>query len=143
MVSERPVVSNTTPLIALVEVGLLEVLPMLYGTLCIPDAVYQEYQVRVPTGRSSLDTLTWVHTVKTIAEKDLDTALDIGEASAITLALQVKARALLIDEKRGRRIAQQHGLTIIGTMGILVVAKNKNLIPSVALVLDLMISQGR
>jgi len=143
LVNERPVVSNTTPLIALVEVELLEILPILYGTLFIPDAVYQEYQVRVVDGRPSLDTFNWVYPVKTVAEKDLSTALDAGEASAITLAFQVRARALLIDEKRGRHIARQQGLTVIGTMGILVAAKQKNLIPSVAPVLDVMISQGR
>jgi hypothetical protein len=143
MDSDRPIVSNTTPLIALVEVGLLDLLPTLYGTLLIPDAVYQEYQVRVAAGRPSLGTFAWIRTVQTVAQADLSTALDTGEASAITLAIQVNARALLIDEKRGRRIAQRHGLTIIGTMGILVAAKHRNLIPSVASVLDMMISQGR
>lgn len=92
LVNERPVVSNTTPLIALVEVELLEILPILYGTLFIPDAVYQEYQVRVVDGRPSLDTFNWVYPVKTVAEKDLSTALDvmISQGRYISPALRVQ-----------------------------------------------------
>lgn len=118
-----------------------DLLPALYSALLIPDTVYQEYQVRVADGRPSLDTFAWIRTVQTVAQTDLSTTLDTGEASAITLAIQVHAGALLIDENRGRRIAQQHGLTIIGTMGILVAAKHRNLILSVASVLDTMIAR--
>lgn len=60
--SPHPVISNTTPLISLVGVGLLDLLPAIYGEVWIPEAVYAEYQ----TGRAhhpgspDLDTLSWV-----------------------------------------------------------------------------------
>jgi predicted nucleic acid-binding protein len=50
--SHDPVVSNTTPLITLVGIGLLDLLPTLYHTIHIPEAVFTEYQVgrlRVPS----------------------------------------------------------------------------------------------
>jgi hypothetical protein len=45
--------------------------------------------------------------------------LDSGEQEAITLALELQADALLIDELKGRKAAKQHGLKIVGVLGVL------------------------
>ena len=58
----------------------------------------------------------------------LSEALDPGEAGAIALAHELEADRLLIDERAGRRIAQDYGLKIRGLLGILINAKNQGLI---------------
>ncbi len=51
--------------------------------------------------------------------------MDAGEAEAIALAIEMQANLLLLDERRGRAIAKQLGLTVTGLLGILVVAKQQ------------------
>ncbi len=72
-----------------------------------------------------------------------DRGLDAGEANAIALALELQADDLLIDERLGRQEARQLGLSIIGILGILVTAKQRNLIPKVQPVMDALIHQAR
>ena len=64
----------------------------------------------------------------------------VSDTSA--LAIQIKADALLIDERLGRREAKRYGLSVIGLLGILLVAKQRNLIPQVQPVMDALISQA-
>lgn len=54
-----------------------------------------------------------------------------GEASSIALASQMKNSLLIIDEKKGRIAALKHGISIIGSLGVLVEAKRKGVIVSV------------
>lgn len=56
----------------------------------------------------------------------LETQLDLGEASAISLALELQNPLLLIDERKARRIAKLLNLKIIGTFGVLLLAKKEN-----------------
>jgi uncharacterized protein len=68
--------------------------------------------------------------------------LDAGEANAIALALELQADDLLIDERLGRQEAVRLGLSIIGILGVLLVAKQRSLIPQVQLVMDALIKQA-
>lgn len=52
--------------------------------------------------------------------------LDKGESEAIALDIELKANRLIIDERLGRKIATQSGLSIIGVLGILIAAKQRN-----------------
>jgi uncharacterized protein len=101
--SPDPVVSNTTPLIKLVGVGLLDLLPTLYQEIHIPEAVFAEYQAgrAQHPGSPDLVTLSWliVHTVA--PDPVIPASLDSGEVEAIALARTLSARLILLDERPG------------------------------------------
>ena len=73
----------------------------------------------------------------------LPSRLGPGEAAALSLAMAQNARAVLLDEAYGRRIARQHGLPVVGTLSVLLAAKQAGLLPAVRPVLGEMVRQGR
>ena len=93
----------------------------------IPEAVYKELIVE----HSSLPEFI---TVESIRDKkhgeELKKVLDEGEAEAIVLAKEKQADLLLIDEKKGRSIAEREGIPIVGLMGVLVAAVKQGLLRS-------------
>lgn len=137
------VVSNTTPLINLAGVGLLEILPSLYGSVTVAEIVVAEYEAKARTDDPRLRGVAWLTSVAVPVPDDLAALLDAGEAATIALAQQLQPRLVLLDERRGRRVARERGLPIIGTGAVLVEAKRQGLIPAVAPVLDAMVAQGR
>lgn len=134
------VVSNTTPLIALAFLKQLELIPALFYMVYIPEAVYREVQYKPNApGASELRAVSWlqIRPVKdTLAVSMLLDQLDAGESEAIVLARELQAGLLLMDERRGRRRAIQAGLNVVGTLGILINARQQNLIGSVRPLLD-------
>jgi predicted nucleic acid-binding protein len=142
-VPDGPVVSNTTPLIKLAGVGLLDLLPRLYGEVWIPDAVRDEYRAGALPTDLDIAGLPWLVTKPVAAEPELFSRLGPGEAAAISLAAAANARLVLLDEKLGRRIAAERGLPVAGTLAVLLRAKQLGLVPAVEPVVDRMIAQGR
>ena len=65
--------------------------------------------------------------------------LDDGEREAITLALSIDVERILLDEREARLVAHQLGLQVVGTLGILLLAKNQQIIQQVRPLLDAMI----
>ena len=145
VVSPDPVVSNTTPLITLAGVGLLNLLPALYQAIQIPEAVYAEYHVGWShhPGSPNLDSLPWLTVHAVAPDPAIPDTLDAGEAEAIALARANRARLILLDERRGRAVATQLGLSVAGSLSVLLLAKQRGLIPLVAPILDQMVAQGR
>jgi predicted nucleic acid-binding protein len=95
-------------------------------------------------GEPELDQLSWVRIVPAVAhDPSLPPGLGAGEAATIALASMENARAVLLDELLARRVARQRGLPIIGTLGVLLVAKQSGLLVAVRPVVDAMIAQGR
>lgn len=135
------IVSNTSPLINLARIGELDLLQRLYGTLVIPDAVWQEVVidgVGLP-GAAQVETGRWIkaRTVKNVQlVQALRQELDAGEAEAIALALETNAELLLMDERLGRETAQHLGLSYTGLIGVFVEAKRKGIIDSIKPYLD-------
>src|SRR6266850_3697141 len=126
------VVSDTSPLNYLILIDQINLLPQLYRRVYVPGSVLDELNapetpdlVR-PWGKSLPDWLEVSHDVGTPAP-DLS-QLHAGERDAISLALQLKADALIIDERRGRQEAEKRGLRVIGTLGVLVVAHERGLV---------------
>jgi len=141
------VVADAGPIIALSSVGLLKLLPRLFGTIVVPREVHDEVVGRgagLP-GSVELAAATWAAIEDVTADDPLLTSLretlDAGEAAALAIAARAHADLVLIDELRGRQTARKMGLTIKGTLGILVVAKRSGLINAVGPVLDELVAR--
>lgn len=135
------VVSDTSVITNLVQIDQLTLLKDLFGSIVIPQKVYDEL-TKVPKQIDLIERLNWIE-VKQISDSshfdNLLKTLDPGEAEAIVLAIELEADALLIDEKKGRKIAEEYGIIITGLLGILIIAKSENLIIEVKPILDKLI----
>lgn len=131
----NPVVSNASPLINLARIERFDLLKQFYGHVIIPTAVYDEVVIYGQERDGSRDVRNAVWITRSTPTDDLAVSalaaqLDRGEASAIILARELNAELLLIDEIRGRRVAEKLGVKITGTLGILARAKREGLIPN-------------
>ena len=133
----RKVVVNSTPIIALAEIGRLDILKDLYGEVIIPNAVRDEVTVKDPR---RLDGHDWIRvmSISNIAEM-FTSALHDGEVEVMLLAKEIDAKLVIMDDGLARRHAKYLGLTITGTVGVLLRAKNAGIIKEVAPVLDKLI----
>lgn len=140
-----PVVSNTTPLISLAEIGLLDALRQLYGAMIIPPTVLAEYQRgrAAHPQRPDLQGVSWISVQPAPADPLVPSSLDAGERDAIALARALGASRILLDERAARAVATRLGLTVTGSAGILLAAKQIGIIPLVKPHLDQMVAQGR
>jgi hypothetical protein len=113
----------------------------LYGQLRVPPAVRDEVVTwgRGRPGAKETMQASWIHVVDVrdvTAAQLLKERLNAGESEAIVLAIQLGADLLLIDEARGRRVAEASGLNKIGTIGTLIAAKRRGLLSEVTPSLD-------
>jgi uncharacterized protein len=137
------VVCNATPLINFAAINRLDILQAVFGQITIPQAVYNE-----TTGTGFLGSpfvlqaiaSGWlqVRQVSAIAS-NISLELDDGEREAIALALETGEQQILLDEREARQVSQRFGLQVIGTLGILLLAKQQQIIPQVKPLLDNMI----
>jgi predicted nucleic acid-binding protein len=124
------VVSDTSPLHYLILCGAEAALPRLFSQVVIPPTVFRELQqpntpATVRQWASSLPTWATVQTPKTL---NLSLDVDAGELEAICLAQEIKAAAVLMDDRAGRSAAVQCGLAVIGTVGLLEQAAARGLL---------------
>src|SRR5574341_64416 len=112
------IVADSSPLIAFLRIGKINLLEELFGEIIIPDAVHDEL-----TRGEHKFSHGWIKR-KNVNDKNLvkilSAKLDLGESEAIALAMELNADILIMDEKPGRRIAQHAGLNVTGTVAILV-----------------------
>lgn len=141
------VICNATPLINFAAINRLDILEAVFGKILIPQAVYDETTVAgFPGSEFVLQaiTLSWlqIRSVSTIAPS-IASELDNGEQQAIALALETGEQRILLDEREARQVAQSLGLQVIGTLGILLLAKNRKTITRVQPLLDAMIDTAQ
>lgn len=137
------VVSDTGPIIALAHIGLIDILRKLFGQVLIPPAVHSE--IRDETSTAALSDADWIlveEAKDTLAVQLLREELDAGESEAIVLAKEHQAVLLFLDERAATRKARSIGLQCIGTLGILLIAKEEGIVTEVKPLLDRLQSEG-
>lgn len=121
----KTIISDTSSLIVLSNIGELELLYRLYGQITTTIDIATEYGESLPE---------WIE-IADVADKSkqqvLQLQIDKGEASAIALALEMPGSIIILDDNKARKIAGQLGLKYTGTIGIIVQAKLRGFIPSI------------
>ena len=130
------IVSDSSPLIALAKIGRLN---LLEHEIIVPKAVFEE--ITRSRREYARKLYKWgknrVSVVKNRqAVEYLELVLDRGEAEVIVLAEELKADAVLIDDLKARKTAMLRGLTVVGTIGVLLNAKERGLVDDVKPLLD-------
>ncbi|WP_395051225.1 DUF3368 domain-containing protein [Flavobacterium sp.] len=124
------IISDTSCFIILSKIEALDLLQMVYGQILTTSDIAEEFGEELPD---------WV-IVKEVSDKSkqkiLELQIDKGESSAIALALEIPDSILILDDFKARKIAQQLGLKITGTIGVIVKAKLTGKIPSIKPYLD-------
>jgi uncharacterized protein len=137
------IVSDTSPISNLLQIGEIELLRLIFSRVIIPDAVYREI-CEVEANRTALIQLDWIErmTVSDTTLRDrLLLTVDPGEADAIALAVELSADYLLIDEALGRSVAKDLGLNITGLLGVLLRAKRDGHITQIKPYLDRLVNE--
>jgi len=133
------VVSDTTALTTLMKAGLDSVLKRLFGKVAIPEMVaieLRQFHTDIPVWCE----VHYIHQHPLLPVVSLN--IDAGEAEAICLALDLKADAILLDDRKGKREAESRGLSCLALPAILLEAKRQGLIASLREVLDLLDELG-
>ncbi|MCF8005370.1 MAG: hypothetical protein K9L32_14435 [Chromatiaceae bacterium] len=122
------VVSDTTVLIVLSAQQRLDLLGACFDRILLPEAVYREWLAgdsEVVRHMEAMAFLERVSVVDRAACDQLLLLLDAGEAEALTVAKEQRL-PLLVDEKKGRSIARMMGIPVLGFVGLLLMAVQKN-----------------
>ena len=133
-------IADSSALVALSICQSLDLLEPLFGEVQVPEAVFNE--VTISQKSESIELAKFlkgkVKTVETNCYVYLDAYADAGETEAMLLYKQINADWLLIDDKRGRKVAMINKIKTIGSLGVLLTAKKKGLISTIRPKLDLL-----
>ena len=134
--AKKIAVVNTSPIIYLSAINQINLLKNLFSEIFIPEAVKREVMSggKDSFGVKEIKTQKWIKTKKIrnkLAKEYLLTEIDDGEAEVIILAEELKASFIIIDDKLARKIAKLRGFNVVGTLRLLVAAKEKGLVNEV------------
>lgn len=138
------IVSDTSPVTNLIQIKRLELLKSLFKKIIIPVSVFEELAIIKEQG-DLIANCNWIEIVAAIDKekiKLLEKDVDKGEAEAIVLALETHADLLLMDDLKGRNLAEKNGLKIVGLLGVLIQSKKENFIPEIKPLLDALIKEA-
>jgi uncharacterized protein len=124
------IVSDTSAITALIQIGRVQILPQLYDTVIIPIEVERELHRFHPVIPEFIRVVPITDHARF---ESLAVEVDIGEAAAIKLMLEGAGNLLLMDERRGRRIAERERIPVIG---VLFEAKFNRLITLLSIVIN-------
>ena len=124
------ILSNTSCLIALDNIGMLFILRKLYGKIYIAEEVFNEF------GKPVED---WIE-VRQVRDKNyvkiLGNFIDLGESGTITLSFEFQDSLMILDDLKARKVAKNLNLKFTGLFGVILKAKQKRIITSVRDVLN-------
>jgi len=124
------IISNSSCIIVLENIDMLWILKELYDEILITEEVSTEF------GKQEKN---WIK-IKRVKNKNyvdiLNNFVDLGEASTIALALEMKNYSMILDDYKARKLAKNLGLRFTGTLGVILKAKRQGIIPLVSEVTD-------
>lgn len=126
----KTIISDTSCFIILSNIGELELLHKVYGEIITTIDIATEFGETLPS---------WVEIKKVIdvsKQQILELQIDRGEASAIALALETPESIVILDDFKARKIALRLGINYTGTIGVIIKAKLKGIIPSIKPILE-------
>jgi predicted nucleic acid-binding protein len=138
------VVIDASPLITLFRSGQSELLPGLFSRIIVPEAVWQEVVCnQSDTAARKIPGMSWLirEQVQTSSRVEVWN-LGRGETAVLSYALAHPPLRAVIDDYDARRTAHALGVPVIGTVGLLVLAKRRGLISSVSNSLDKLRAAG-
>ena len=144
------IIFNSSPLINLSKIEKLELVEKLFGKIIIPEAVFNELIKDASSKKGSREIKDLINKgvveVRKVEDENIIKSfrkdLDHGEAEVITLALEINADLIIIDEIEARRVAEIYNLKKTGFIGLLIKAYNKKYIDNFKELLDLAIQKG-
>ena len=142
------IIVNSTPLISLAIIHQLTLLQKIFHNVYLPQTVYNEVIIngKGRLGHTELSTINWFQIVDPVnisLKHSIMLQLDEGEADVITIAKDKSISLVCIDEFAGRQYAGLLGLDVIGTLGVLLIAKKKGFIPLLKPLCDKLIFNER
>jgi uncharacterized protein len=143
------IVANSSPLISLSSVKALPLVQALYRDIYVAEAVYREIVV-AGAGKAGSSEVAAAHWIKrrtvasagTVAQLMLTHKLERGECETLALAAEMSADLILLDEKPARKVAAQQGFALIGSLGVLLLAKSNGVMGEIRPTLDALLKAG-
>ncbi len=126
----KAIISDTSCFIILTNVGELDLLQKVYGQIVTTPEIAAEFGEPLPE---------WVE-IPEVKDKYRQTILELqidkGESSAIALALETPDSIVILDDYKARKIAERLGVTLTGTIGVIIKAKLNGIIPSIKPIIE-------
>jgi predicted nucleic acid-binding protein len=126
----KTIISDTSCFIILSNIGELNLLQKVYGQIITTIEIATEFGEQLP------DWVSIHQATDKYRQQLLEMQIDKGESSAIALALETPDCTIILDDYKARKIADQLGLHITGTIGVIVKAKLNGVIPSIIPILS-------
>lgn len=119
------IISDTSCFIILTNIGELNLLHKVYEHIITTPDIAAEYGEDLP------DWITIEKVTDKLKQQLLEMQIDKGESSAIALALETPGSTVILDDYKARKVAEQLGINFTGTIGVIIRAKLKGVIPSI------------
>jgi len=131
-------IADSSALIALAIVDKLDLLDQLFGNVYIPRAVYNEMVQQNKLFATQLQNYSQDKVLDISSSFNFNVSLGLGESEAIILYQEKNADYLLCDDKKAKKFAQSFGINVIGSLGILLKAKEKRYIEKISPLVEIL-----